>query len=205
MQKLKWPTALLPLGALVLLGACDQSRVDSATTVRQTEAVGAKSGAGVKDKSGFLLWESPRPVAALTFQGGEGQPLSVDAFRGKVAVLNLWATWCAPCREEMPTLDGLQAKLGGADLEVLALSIDHGGTKVIRQFFREIGVKYLRLYIDPSGQALNALNILGIPTTLLIDRRGRELGRLTGIAKWDSPEMVNFLQGVIDQTKGDRS
>ena len=105
-------------------------------------------------------------------------------------MLNLWATWCPPCREEMPALDRLQAQLGGKDFEVLALSIDQNGTDKVRGFFDEIGIKSLQIHIDPSARAGFTLAVPGFPTTLLIDRSGREIGRHTGIAKWDSPEIV---------------
>lgn len=177
---------------LAVLSACEK------------QAAPVDTGKTTRHATGFVLRDTPQPVPALAFQDGEGRPLSLENFRGKVVVLNIWATWCAPCREEMPTLDRLQAKLGGADLEVLALSIDQGGPAAVREFFRAIGIKHLRLYIDPTSQALNALDILGIPATLLIDRQGRELGRLVGIAKWDSLEMVAFLKMVIDQTQGDK-
>jgi thiol-disulfide isomerase/thioredoxin len=195
MRKLSRTVGSLTLAAaLLLLAACDQPSGEASTS----------SEAGTKHESGFVLWETARAVPALAFQGGDGQPLSLDDFRGKVVVLNIWATWCPPCREEMPTLDNLQAKLGGPDLEVLTLSIDQAGSKVVRKFFEEIGIKHLRLYIDPTAQTLNILNVPGIPTTLLIDRQGRELGRLVGATEWDSPKMVQFLQGVVEQTRGDK-
>ena len=195
MRKL-WPAlASLSLGtAILLLSGCDKPSGDA----------NANGEGEAKHESGFVLWETPRAVPALAFQGGDGQPLNLDDFRGKVVVLNIWATWCPPCREEMPTLDNLQAKLGGPDLEVLTLSIDQAGAKVVRKFFEEIGIKHLRLYIDPTAQTLNILNVPGIPTTLLIDRQGRELGRLVGATEWDSPKMVQFLQGVVEQTRGDK-
>jgi len=178
--------------ALAALSACDEP-----------ESPGA-GGKTTRYASGFALWAAPRPVPALAFQNGEGRALGLNDFRGKVVVMNIWATWCGPCREEMPTLDGLQAKLGGADLEVLALSVDQAGPPVVREFFKEIGIKHLKLYIDHSAQAMFALDVIGVPTTLLLDREGRELGRLVGTAKWDGPEMVTFLKSVIDQTQGDK-
>ncbi len=185
---------------LAVLSACDKNAAP-------TPAISLVADANAKTtrhESGFLLWDAPRPVPALAFQDGNGQRLGLEAFRGKVVVLNVWATWCGPCRQEMPTLDHLQAKLGGPDLEVLALSVDQAGPKAVREFFQEIGIKRLRLYIDPSAETLNTLNILGLPTTLLIDREGRELGRLVGAATWDSATMSKFLQDAIERTKGDK-
>jgi len=118
-------------------------------------------------------------------------------FKGKVVLLNIWATWCGPCRNEMPALDRLQAGLGGSDFEVVALSIDRGGMDAVRKFFADIGIGTLAMYLDSSGQALRTLSALGLPTTLLIDREGREIGRLIGPADWDSPEMVEFVRCVV--------
>lgn len=175
----------------------------SACSERPGEPV--KAPASTRSESGFVLWHAPRPVPALAFRDGDGRSLTLDDFQGRVVVLNVWATWCGPCRVEMPTLDNLHAKLGGADLEVLALSIDRAGPEAVREFFDEIGIKHLRLYIDPTGETLNMLDVAGIPTTLLIDRQGRELGRLIGAAEWDSPEMLQFLRKVIEKTKGETS
>src|SRR5262249_34528033 len=118
-------------------------------------------------------------------------------FKGKVVLLNIWATWCGPCRKEMPALDRLQAALAGPDFEVVALSIDRGGMDAVRKFFADIGIRNLAMYLDSSGQALRTLSALGLPTTLLIDREGREIGRLIGPAEWDSPEMVEFVRCVV--------
>lgn len=148
---------------------------------------------------GFAVPETPAPVPNLTFRDGDGRARSLEDFRGRVVVLNLWATWCAPCREEMPTLDALQARLGGPELEVVALSVDHKGPGVVRKFYDDIGVKHLALYIEqPSGQAFSALGIHGIPATLLLDREGREIGRRLGIADWASPEMLELFRQAIE-------
>src|SRR3546814_10909898 len=93
----------------------------------------------------------------------------------------------------MPTLDRLQAMLGGPDFEIVALSIDRGGLEAVRAFFAEIGIKSLRIYLDQPGASMRALGVLGVPTTLLINREGREVGRLSGPAEWDSPEAVDQI------------
>lgn len=97
----------------------------------------------------------------------------------------------------MPALDRLQAKLGGADFEVVALSVDQQGPEAVRKFFEEIGIKQLERYIDPSAQTAFKLAAVGLPVTLLVDRRGREIGRHVGPAKWDAPEIVEDLQRRI--------
>jgi thiol-disulfide isomerase/thioredoxin len=112
-------------------------------------------------------------------------------------VLNIWATWCGPCRRELPTLDRLQATLGGPVFEVVALSIDRAGLDMIGKFYAEIGIERLAMYVDTTGKAARDLGVLGLPTTLLLDGKGRELSRLVGIAEWDAPGMVEFLRGIV--------
>ena len=133
----------------------------------------------------------------ISFKDAAGKPLGLADFRGKLVLLNIWATWCVPCRTEMPTLDRLQARLGGPDFTVLPLSIDRKGMSAVDDFYRGIAITHLAKYLDASGEAADRLHTVGVPTTLLIDREGRELGRLLGPAEWDSPEMIAFLQKII--------
>jgi len=153
--------------------------------------------AGQEPPKNFVMHDAPKPVAAIKFDDAQGQSRNLADFKGKVVLLNIWATWCGPCRNEMPALDRLQAGLGGSDFEVVALSIDRGGMDAVRKFFADIGIGTLAMYLDSSGQALRTLSALGLPTTLLIDREGREIGRLIGPAEWDSPEMVEFVRCVV--------
>ncbi|MBI1774441.1 MAG: TlpA family protein disulfide reductase [Proteobacteria bacterium] len=143
------------------------------------------------------LHEIPQPVPAIRFTDGEGHGLGLEDFRGKVVLLNLWATWCVPCRQEMPTLDRLQTKLGGPDFEVVALSIDRAGMDPVRRFYAEIGIVKLALYLDSSGKAARDLGVYGLPTSLLIGRDGTELGRLIGQSEWDSAEIVALIARAI--------
>jgi thiol-disulfide isomerase/thioredoxin len=149
----------------------------------------------------FAVHPEPKPVPEIQFQDSEGKDLTLADFRGKVVLLNIWATWCVPCRREMPTLDRLQAQLGGPDFQVLALSIDRAGFEAITKFYAEVGVKHLGMYLDSSSQAAAALSAVGLPT-LLIDRDGREIGRLVGPAEWDSPDMIAFIQGYLAKESG---
>ena len=148
----------------------------------------------------FVMHLAPRPVTTIGFADGQGQARSLTDFRGKVVVLNIWATWCVPCREEMPALDRLQAALGGPDFEVVPLSIDHGGLDIVKKFYTETGVSHLAKYIDTSGQAVRSLGAVGVPTTLIIDRAGNEVGRVIGPAEWDTPEIVGLLKAVMAKT-----
>ncbi|HEY8553050.1 MAG TPA: TlpA disulfide reductase family protein [Burkholderiales bacterium] len=173
----------------LLLSACDRAPSEP---VSDAQAAPTRS---------FSMHASPRPVPDLVFQNAQGENVKLSAHRGKVVLLNVWATWCPPCREEMPTLDRLQAELGGPDFEVLALSVDHKGMQVVQKFYGDIGIKHLRPWVDPSPQTLDSLDVLGLPVTLLLDRNGRELGRLLGTAEWDSPEMVQFLREIIGRER----
>ena len=155
-------------------------------------------GTAFAGPQGFALHDTPQPVINVRFETEDGSRGDMEDFRGKVILVNVWATWCVPCREEMPTLDALQAELGGDDFEVVALSIDRAGSQVVRRFYDEIGVTNLNMYVDQTMLSMTALRTVGLPTTILIDAQGRELGRLVGPAEWDDPEMVSFLRGFIE-------
>lgn len=181
--------ALLWVVAVAILSGCERP---------PTEVQAAARAAAAPVRS-FPLYDKPRPLPELTFQDDRGRTVRLSDSRGKVVLLNIWATWCGPCREEMPTLDRLQAQLGGPQFDIVALSVDHDGPRPVERFFRDIGLKHLRWYIDPTPQTMDKLKILGLPATLLIDANGRELGRLLGAVQWDSPQMVQFLRGVIER------
>lgn len=142
---------------------------------------------------------TPQVVKDFIFEDGAGGKHHLADFRGRVVLLNLWATWCAPCRAEMPTLDRLQARLGSPEFEVVALSLDSGGPAAVKRFFGGIGVHSLGIYVDPSMDAQGALGAVGVPTTLLIDRDGREVARKLGPAAWDSHEVVDFIRKYVGQ------
>ena len=149
----------------------------------------------VGDAAQQALWQQE-------FTGLPGQaPVRMQSYKGQPLLLNIWATWCPPCREEMPTLDALQARLGGSDFHVLPLSIDRAGLEPVRRFYRETGIRNLDLYIAEDTRAMLALAVVGLPTTILIDRIGRERGRLAGPAEWNSPEAVAQISALIDERK----
>lgn len=145
------------------------------------------------------LHEKPREMLSPPFVDGAGRDLTLADFRGRVVLLNVWATWCVPCREEMPTLDALQDKLGGNDFHVLPLSIDRAGLKVVRRFYDQIGIRHLGMYLADSTRVMFAFGALGLPTTILIDRDGFERGRLVGPAEWDSRVVITQIQNLINE------
>jgi thiol-disulfide isomerase/thioredoxin len=147
-----------------------------------------------------IAWLPPgkrQPLPDLHFVDDAGKAMTLADFRGRVILLNIWATWCAPCREEMPTLDQLQARRGGGDFEVVALSIDQKGMDAVKGFLSEIGIRALRPYLDRSGAIGAAVGLAGVPVTLLVDRQGREIGRKLGVADWNSPEAAALIERAL--------
>lgn len=145
----------------------------------------------------FVYKPKPADVPALSFVDAKGQPRTLNDWQGKTVLLNLWATWCAPCRKEMPDLDRLQAELGGDKFEVVALGVDRGGVKAAEKFIEQVGTKSLALYVDPTAKMANELRVVGLPATLLIDAEGREIGRLLGPAEWASPDARKLIESVM--------
>lgn len=141
--------------------------------------------------------DSPRTVDASSFRDGTGREIELSAFRGRVILVNLWATWCGPCRHEMPSLDRLQAARGGKDFEVVAISVDRGGPTVAQGFLDEVGATSLALYIDQTTRIGRSMGAFGLPLTIILDRQGREIARLVGPAEWDSPEALAFIDAAI--------
>jgi thiol-disulfide isomerase/thioredoxin len=183
---------------LLLVGLEYGSRVPSPeTAVRQSAPATVSTGSASGNKLELSVFDQPHALPEVRFQDDQGHDLTLGDFRGRVVVLNIWATWCVPCRKEMPTLDRLQARLGGKDFLVVALSIDRKGAEAVRGFYQEVGVENLAIYVDPSGRGSRGLGLPGVPTTLLIDQEGREVARKIGEAKWDGPEMVSLVERTM--------
>ena len=182
----------------------DNGRV--ATSVKQDEggvgpAGGAASGpfAGLNKgaMAAFLARPKPLDLGEVSFVAADGATKTLSDWHGKVVLLNIWATWCVPCREEMAMLDKLEAQLGGKDFQVVAVNIDRGAADKPKAFLAEIGATHLALYTDPSGKLFSKLKAVGMPTTLLIDREGHEIGRLVGPANWDSPDALALIKAAV--------
>lgn len=165
-------------------------------TYRQVEFVSLPAGA-----SGLplVMRGQPAELPQLQVLDGDGRPVGLAGLRGKLVLLNIWATWCPPCRQEMPSLDRLQGQLGGPDFQVVALSVDVGakGIDLVKAFYASTGIKHLAIYQDAEAAAIFKLKAVGVPTTLLLDRQGREIGRMSGTAEWDDPKIVAGLQALI--------
>ncbi len=160
-------------------------------------AKGPLAGLNKGPMAAFVIKSEPVPVPDLAFVDASGAAKALADWRGKIVLLNVWATWCVPCREEMPMLDKLQAELGGKDFDVVAINIDKGGAEKPKKFLADTGANHIALYTDPSGKLFSLVKAVGMPTTLLIGRDGKELGRLVGPADWDSPEAVALIKAAI--------
>lgn len=145
--------------------------------------------------------KSPAPATNIGFDGPDGQKLNIASFKGKTVLLNIWATWCVPCRAEMPELDDLQKDLGSADFEVVAVNIDTSRLERRQQFLKSVGVKSLKFYSDKEAQSFQVLKqagkVLGLPATFLIDANGCEIGRMAGPAAWGSEEAKKLIRAAM--------
>jgi len=165
----------------------------------------AAAGWAAEDKAGvperarlgeFIPVTPPAPAPAISFADLSGNPVSLSDFAGKIILVNLWATWCEPCVREMPSLERMQARLGDK-ITVVAISEDHGGSKAVEPFIGRLGLKSVKTYLDPKSAVERAFEVQGLPTSFLIDRKGRVLGRVEGAAEWDSPKLLETLESFL--------
>lgn len=145
-----------------------------------------------------FVFKKDRPaVVTGEFKDGDGKTIDMSNWEGRVALVNLWATWCGPCRTEMPHLAELQKLYGGDQFEVVALSVDLKGAEASAAFLKEIKADNLALYIDKTTRAMRKLGAIGLPLTVLVDRKGREIGRLIGPADWAGEEAKRLIEAAI--------
>jgi thiol-disulfide isomerase/thioredoxin len=153
------------------------------------------------DVAAFRVADRPESFADIAFKLPDGAETSLGAFEGRVVLLNLWATWCVPCRAEMPTLDRLEGELGGDDFEVAAVNIDLGSQERALGFLDEIGVDRLVVYSDPTTGLFTSLKrrglAFGLPTTVLFDANGCRIGGVEGPAEWDSEDAKALIRAAI--------
>jgi len=165
------------------------------------------AGAGTAAEDGAVSVERPRlgefipnspPIPAPTISVVDlaGNTVSLSEFAGRFVLINLWATWCEPCLREMPSLERMQSRLGDK-ITVVAISEDRGGSKTVEPFINKLGLKSFKTYLDPKSAAGRAFKVAGLPTSFLIDREGRVLGRIEGAAEWDSPKLLGVLKSFL--------
>jgi thiol-disulfide isomerase/thioredoxin len=144
---------------------------------------------------------APKVLPALAFKDGNGAEKTLADWRGRTVLLNLWATWCVPCRKEMPALDALQSKLGGADFEVVSINIDTRDTDKPKAWLNNAGVHTLAYYADHNAKVFQDLKAIGkafgMPTTLIVDRNGCELAALAGPAEWASGDAIKLVSAAL--------
>lgn len=137
---------------------------------------------------------TPIAVPPFVFKDAHGQTVTVQDFRGRYVLLNIWATWCAPCVEEMPSLNRLQAHFPVSKLQIVALNEDHDGAVLARAFYTQHSLRYLDVFVDEAGRAPALFSLHGLPTTFLIDPRGNVIGMAEGNVEWDTPDSIAFLE-----------
>lgn len=152
----------------------------------------------------FSYFAGPKPVPPISFEDGQGKTLTLADFRGRVVLVNFWATWCAPCKSEMPSLDRLEAALGGSDFIVLDLSLDRLGKAAIEPYFRDNKLAHLGIYIDREGKGFRAWQGSGVPTSFIIGRDGLARGVLLGAADWDSPAAIKLIRHFIAEGRAQK-
>jgi thiol-disulfide isomerase/thioredoxin len=144
---------------------------------------------------------TPFRIPNLAFKDAQGHDRTLADWRGRTVLLNLWATWCVPCRREMPALDALQADLGGPKFQVVAVNIDQRDAQKPLNFLKQVGVTHLAFYSDDSAQVFETLKTagkaFGMPTTLLVDPKGCEIGDMAGPAEWSSNDGVKLVRAAI--------
>jgi thiol-disulfide isomerase/thioredoxin len=145
----------------------------------------------------FVFRKAPKTLPEIKFQDATGKERTLADWRGKVVLLNLWATWCLPCRKEMPSLDRLQKDMGSDKFEVVAVSVDRKGLEASKKFLDETQVQHLALYADSTARMSSELQVVGLPATLLIDTEGRDVGLLLGPAEWDSEDAKRLIRSVL--------
>ena len=143
------------------------------------------------------VFPRPREAPDFSLRDAKGEEVRAAAFQGKGLVLNFWATWCPPCVEEMPALEKLRAAVMDDGIVVVAASQDRAGLPVVQNFYDRNGIAGLPIWLDPRGAAGRAFGIPGLPTTVILDRQGREIARLVGAAAWDTPDAIAAVRNLL--------
>lgn len=189
-----------PSGNVVGQNVSAESDEASAQCALKADALKALDAVTTGDVAAMRAAEKPISVAHIAFTGPDGKQMTLGDYKGKTLLVNLWATWCAPCREEMPALDKLEGEKGGNDFEVVAINIDTGSDDKPKGFLSEIGIKNLTLHRDASMSSFNELKrknlAFGLPVTLLVDKDGCQIASMNGPAPWDSPDAKKLIEAA---------
>lgn len=184
--------AIAAVAALAGVAVVEMSPPEPVATAAKPAAT-----AESKPQPGLQMWDTPKAVPSARFADETGKPVGLDSFHGKVLLVNFWATWCEPCKREMPSLLRLQQRLGAEDFLVVAVSGDRDGKAVVDPYIAEHNLSGLTILYDPMLTQARTLEVRGLPTTLLLSRDGRELGRAEGALEWDSDSIAGAVAGKI--------
>lgn len=155
------------------------------------------AGLATGELAALSVHKQGKAAAPVGFIDADGKARNLKEWTGRTVLVNLWATWCAPCKFEMPALDELQGALGGEDFEVVAINLDVGGPDKGKAFYEETGIANLAYFHDPKGKVFREINAIGMPTTLILDEAGCEIARLAGPAEWASRDARELLKAAI--------
>lgn len=188
---MKTPLIALLYAALTL--GANQGFTQDISPELRTELLEMRAGNMRKLK----VQTEPQAAVLTAFTNPAGETLSLVDSNGKIRVLNFWATWCFPCREEMPTLDSLQKQLGGDDFEVLTVATGFNNLDGIERFLTQAEVTALPILLDPDSSLGVEFGAVGLPLTVILNREGQEIARLTGGAEWDSESALNIINTLL--------
>jgi thiol-disulfide isomerase/thioredoxin len=189
---------LVLAGLLSIYGLNSQPRkAETTAAALSAETAGFSKALATGLMAGVVIHPQRKTLGAFTFKDATGKDVDLSAWKGRVVLLNLWATWCTPCRKEMPDIATLQKELGSANFEVVALSVDRKGLEASQAFLKDIGADNLKAYTDQTSSSLAAIQALGLPASILIDRKGMEAARILGPAEWASPEAQAMIKALI--------
>lgn len=177
----------------ILLAVLYTALGSGANAAFAADIAGLREGSMMK----LAVLDAPAEVSAIPFTDRDGGEHVLSDWKGKVTLVNFWATWCAPCRKELPALDALNRDLGGADFAVVTIAAGRNALPAITRLFDEVGVKTLPVYLDPKLQLSREMGVMGLPVSLLLDREGREIARMSGDAEWDSESARAIIAALI--------
>ncbi len=158
---------------------------------------GALSELRAGDMRKLSILATSAPASQQAFEDADGNAVTLADWRGQTVLVNFWATWCAPCRAEMPALNALQQELGGADFQVVTIATGRNPLPAIRKFFAEVGLTDLPVLRDPKRALSRDMGVLGLPASIILNAQGQEVARMTGDADWHSEDALMFLRAVI--------
>ncbi len=194
---------IVGLAAIYVIGQGNGNGADVAQCEAALQTASAIAPMASGEVAAFLPAARPLSVSQLTFKDADGAQKTIADFKDQIILLNLWATWCAPCREEMPALDRLQQEMGGDDFAVVAVNVDSRNPQRPREFLKEINVTNLGHYSDETMGVFNELRkkgrATGLPSTMLIDGNGCEIGAMYGPAEWDSADALALIRAALDR------